>query len=144
MSDLLDEQHAQVGLALLIANPALGAGRVFDGKVPDPTPPDPRYVLVYTVVEWPSGEGGIANALDHLSVTCRTTYYCHCVGLTAASARAMAMLARSSLLDVEPVIAGRSCGLIEQTEFVPPQRDETTGRLVMDAVAVYQFTSAPG
>lgn len=140
MTDLLDELHAQAGLDLLEANAALV---VFDGKVPDPTP-NPPYVLVYTVVEWPSGDGGFANALDHLSVTCRTTWYCHCVGLTAAAARAVGMQVRSSLLDKRPTIAGRECGLIAQIETVPPQRDETTGRLVMDAIGVYQMTSAPG
>lgn len=143
MSDLFDEEHAQAGLLLLRANPALGPNRVFDGKVPDPTP-TPPYVVVYSVVEWPSGDVGIANSLDHFSVTCRTTYYCHCVGLTAAAARAMGMQVRSSLLDVRPVVAGRVCNLIEQTETVPPQRDESTGKLVMDAIGVYSFASAPG
>lgn len=138
MSDLLDELHAQVGLTLLTANPALGPAKVFDGKVPDPTP-DPPWVLVYSVVEWT--RDGIGTAITASQITVTTTYYCHCVGLTAAAARVVGMQARQSLLNVRPVITGRNCGPIKQFETVPPQRDETTGRLVMDAVGVYGFTS---
>jgi len=144
MSDLLDEQHAQVGLALLIANPALGAAKVFDGAVPNQVPPAPPlplpYVIVYTVVSWT--RDGIGTALNGTQVTVTTTWNCHCVGETAASARAMAMLVRSSLLNVRPVIAGRNCGPIKLTDDPQaPQRDETTGRLVMDESATYGFVS---
>jgi len=137
VSDLLDELHAQVGLTLLNANGAL-AGRVFDGKVPDPTP-DPPYVVLYVSVDWT--RDGIGTALNASQVTVTTTYNCHCVGLTAAAARAVGMLVRSTLLNVRPVIAGRDCGPIKQDETLPPQRDETTGRLVMDAISLYSFTS---
>lgn len=142
MADLIDKAHADVGLALLVANPALGVAKVFDGRVPEDAngkSPPPPYVLVYTIVEWP--RDGIGTALVATQNTVTTTLYCHCVGETAAAARAMAMEARASLLNVRPVIAGRNCGPIKQTEAVPPQRDETTGRLVMDAVAAYAFTS---
>lgn len=141
MSDLLDELHAQVGLDLLEATPGLGATKVFDGKVPDPTP-DPPYVILYVSVDWT--RDGIGTALNADQVTVMTTYNCHCVGLTAASARAVGMLVRSALLNVRPVIAGRSCGPIKQDETLPPQRDETTGRLVMDSISVYSYLSTPG
>ena len=138
MSDLVDELHAQAGLTLLEATPGLGPTRVFDGKVPDPTP-EPPYVLVYTTVDWP--RDGIGTALGATQVTITTTYNCHCVGLTAAAARAVGMLVRSSLLNVRPVIPGRDCGPIKQEESLPPQRDESTGRLVMDSISNYSFTS---
>lgn len=137
MADQLDELHAQAGLALLTANSAL-AGRVFDGKVPDPTP-DPPYVVVYTTVEWT--RDGIGTALGATQNTVTTTYNCHCVGLTAAAARAVGMQVRSSLLNVRPVIASRNCGPIKQDDTIPPQRDESTGRLVMDAIANYSYTT---
>jgi len=140
LSDLLDELHAQAGLTLLNANSAL-AGRVFDGKVPDPTP-DPPYLVVYTSVDWT--RDGIGTALNATQVTVMTTYNCHCVGLTAAAARAVGMQVRSTLLNARPVIAGRNCGPIKQDETLPPQRDETTGRLVMDAITVFSFLSTPG
>ena len=138
MADDLDELHAQAGLALLVADPGLV---VFDGKVPDGALPP--YVLVYTTVERPAGEMGVANALDGLSATVTATWYCHCVGESAAAARAVAMRVSRALLDRRPTIAGRACGLIRQGEMTPPNRDETTGRLVMDLVAVYHLTTTP-
>lgn len=144
MTDLLDEQHAQAGLAALAANPNLRlaadptASNVFDGKVPDPTP-DPPWVLVYTRVAWP--RDGIGTSLTEQQVTVTTTYTCHCVGLTAAAARAVAMQVRSSLLNFRPTIAGRNCSPIKQDDATDPDRDESTGRLVMDAVGVYSYTS---
>jgi hypothetical protein len=136
MADLLDQQHADVGLDLLRADAGLV---VFDSVVSDPTPDPPRYVLVYPVVEWP--RDGVGTAVSATQVTITTTYYCHCVGLTAASARALAMRVRAALLNVRPVIAGRSCSPIKQREMAPPQRDESTGRAVMDQVGVYEFSS---
>jgi hypothetical protein len=142
VADQLDDLHANVALSLLAASGALGS-KVFDGKVDDPMP-NPPFVVVYTLVEWPSGPDEMANAIDHLSATCRTTWYIHCVGSTAAAARRTAMHVRSTLIDVTPVIAGRSCGMISQVDVQPPVRDETTGRLVMDLVHVYTLLTAPG
>ena len=147
MSDLLDEQHAQVGLVLLRNYPGLGEERVFDGVVPKQVPPLPPlpmpYVLVYTTVSWP--RDGVGTALSGTQVTVTTTWNCHCVGETAESARGVAMFVRSALLNVRPVIVGRNCGLIKQMdEPNPPQRDETTGSSVMDAQATYGFISTPG
>ena len=140
MADLLDQLHANAGLNFLIADPGLV---VFDGKVPDPTP-NPPYLLAYITVSWPARETGAANALDGLSVTITTELNLHCVGLSAAAARAVAMRARVALLNKRPTIAGRNCGLIVQEDVQPPQRDETTGRLVMDQVLIFSFTSVPG
>jgi hypothetical protein len=141
VADLLDEAHARVALDLLAANTAFP---LMDGKVDDPTPNPPKWVLVYTTVEWPSGDEGMANTIDHTSVTCRTTWYVHCVGLTAAAARMLQMQVRATLLDVQPTITGRQCGMVSQIDVQPPVRDETTGRLLMDAVSVYQLLTAPG
>lgn len=140
MTDLLDEQHAQVVLGLLGGNAAL---TVLDGVVPDPWPPLP-YVLVYTQTAWPAGAAGIGNALDHNSVTCVTTGYVHCVGETAAACRAVAMQVRSSLLDAQPTIAGRNCTRLTLDDAGAPVKDETTGRAVMDMTVVCSFTSVPG
>lgn len=138
MADLLDEQHAQAGLALLEAG---DPDRVHDGRVPDGAALP--YHLVYTTVRWPAGEAGAANALDAQAVTVIAEWTVHSVAETAADARAMQMRARASLLNRRPAIAGRSCGLIRQDEVRAPVRDETTGRLVMDAVSIYSMISAP-
>ena len=136
MTDLLDETHAQVAFGLLAANPNLT--NVFDGAVPSPTP-DPPYVLVYSRVAWP--RDGIGTSLAGMQVTITTTWTCHCVALNAAAARHVGMQVRASLLNARPVIAGRNCSPIKQDDSVDPTRDETTGRLVMDAVSVYSFAS---
>lgn len=139
MADDLDELHAQAGLALLDADAVL---TVYDGKVPDPTPAPP-YVLVYTTVARPSGEAGAANALDGASQTFVTRWMCHCVGESAAAARAVAMRVRAALLDQRPTIAGRSCNPIRQDDVQSPVKDETTGRPVMDLVATYSMITTP-
>jgi hypothetical protein len=136
MTDTLDETHAQQGLAALIANPNLLG--VFDGAVPNPTP-NPPYVLIYTRVSWP--RDGVGTALSAVQVTITTTYTCHCVGLNATAARAVGMQVRSSLLNFRPVISGRNCSPIKQEDAQDADRDESTGRLVMDAIAIYSFTS---
>lgn len=146
MTDLLDDQHARVVLDLLDANNAL---TVFDGEVTRPYPAPP-YVLVYTSLAWPAGDAGLGNALDHNSVTCVATFYVHCVGGTvaaggaAAACRALSMQVRASLLDALPVIANRSCTRLTLDDAQIPNKDETTGTVVMDAVLVYSFTSVPG
>lgn len=139
MTDQLDEDHAQAGLDALAANPEL-TGRVFDAKVPDPTP-DPPYVLVYTQVAWP--REGIATSLDQRQVTITTTFVCHCVGLNAEAARAVGMQVRSSLLNLRPAVTNRSCGRIKEDDVLAAAPDETTGRLVIDQVRTYSFTSVP-
>ena len=141
MTDLLDEQHAQAFLVPLTANPYLGATKVFDGKVADPTP-DPPWVLVYLFIGFPYGSEGLGNALDGRSRTITARADCHCVGLNAAAARAVGMQVRSSLLDVRPFITGRICGPIHEPDAPdPPDRDESTGRLVMDWRLSFVFTS---
>jgi len=139
MTDTLDEQHAQVAFALLAANGNLAA--VFDGVVSNPTP-DPAttpYVLIYSVVSWP--RDGLGTSLTEQQVTITTTWTCHCVGASAMAAREIGMQVRSSLLNARPVIAGRSCSLIKQVDSIAPTRDESTDRVVIDAVSIYDFSS---
>jgi hypothetical protein len=95
--------------------------------------------LGYIQIQWP--RDGIGTALDALQRTITATATFHSVGLSAAAARAVDMQVRSSLLNVRPVIAGRNCSPIKQDAAEPPDRDESTGKLVMDAVSVYSFVS---
>ena len=133
----LDQAHAAAGLNLLRADTAL---TVHDGRVPDGAVPP--YVVVYTTVEWPTDDPD--NGIDHLSTTCVTRWFCHCVGSNAAAARAVAGRVRVALLDVRPPIPGRVCERIKsEAASAPPRRDESTGRLVMDAVQVYRMRSRP-
>lgn len=133
----LDQAHANAGLTLLAANLAL---TVHDGAVPAGSEAPP-YVVVYSHVEWPNGEPD--NGLEGTSGTCVVRWYCHAVGATAAAARAVGDQVRTSLLDVQPVIANRSCGRIRQESAQPPIRDESLGPVVMDALTVYVLETRP-
>lgn len=136
----LEEDHAQVALALLAANASLL--HVYDGAVPNPTPPDPPWVLVYTTIGRPYGTNGVGNGLDAASRTVKVQIKCKCVGGNAAAARLVGTQVRTSLLDKVPVIAGRGCGPIhEDAEPTAPERDESTGRLYMVQDLDYVFLS---
>lgn len=129
---------ATAGLALLTADSQL---TVYDGEV---TGTADHYVLVYTFRQ-------LAGALIRPDATRLTgdqravdmQLYCHCVGPTAASARAIAGRVEARLLNVRPVVSGRVCHPIRWLEGQPPNRDQSTGPTVMDQVDVYGWTSVP-
>lgn len=134
MTDGLDQALANAGLALLQADTSL---TVYDGQVPNPTPAPP-YCVVYTTVNRPSDDPD--NAADGLSRVWSAAWIVHAVGGNAIAARAVQQRVRTALLDVRPVIAGLSCGRIRMDpDSPPPQRDETTGVVVMDAVSTYRL-----
>lgn len=136
MTDTIEETHIQVGLSALAGNPALL--HVFRDVVDNPTP-DPPYVLVYPVVAWT--RDGVGVALDAVQDTITTTFTCHCVGLTPSAAVVVQMQVRSSLLNLRPVIAGRSCGPVKQDDVQPAARDESLSYPVYDAVSIFSFIS---
>lgn len=140
MTDGLDQALADAGLGLLRADVGPPALVVFDGVVPDPTPAPP-YVLVYFTVDRPADDGG--NTVDGRTRVFNARWICHCVGANAMAARAVAQRVRTQLLDVRPAVTGfapASVGLIRMDgEPPPPQRDESTGVLVMDAVETYRL-----
>ncbi len=136
MTDGLDQALASTALNLLAQDGLSPALVVYDGVVPSPDP-GPPYVLVYCFIDRPSDDPD--NSIDMRSRVWVTRWYCHCVGATAASARAIAERVRTQLLDVHPVIAGLSCGSIRLEQSQIPIRDEKTGVLVMDLVEVYRL-----
>lgn len=134
------QDHANALLALLAADAQL---TVYDGAVPDS--PAAQYALVYFYVETPDG----LTAPDKVPLTFNSDVitahvYVHCVGGNAVAARAISGRVRSLLQNVTLTIASRSCFPIRWVEGSPPQRDESTGPLVMDLVDVYGWTSVPG
>jgi len=136
MNDSLDELHAQVALVALGGNSDIV--HVYDGVVPSPTP-NPPYVLLYQRIQWP--RDGLGTALTSTQKTITTTITAHCVGLSPQAARAVQMQVRATLLNLRPIIPGRNCSPIKQDEQLEPDRDETTGRLVIDAISTYSFSS---
>lgn len=136
------QDHANAFLALLQAVPGM---TTYDGAVPRaPTVPPERYALVYFSIENPDGVAApdkTSLTFDAVAINARA--YVHCVGGNAMSARAVSGLVRDAVLNVTPSVAGRSCFPIRWLEGQPPQRDESSGPLVMDLVDVYGWTSVP-
>lgn len=137
----VEQAHADAILALLAAAPGgPPALVVYDGKIPDPpTVAATKYVLVYLSTTTPTG-----TSLTSDQDRAVTRAYCHCVGADAIAARAVAGRVAAALLNVKPTITGRVCWPIrDDNSGGPPDRDETTGTLVMDQVAVYRLESLP-
>jgi hypothetical protein len=134
-----DAAHAAAFLTLLNAVDDPPPLVVYDGAVPQLTAPP--YVVVYFADADP-----IDSPSTHLTHQARrhvTDAYCHSVGSNGTAARMVADRVRGALLGVIPTIPGRSCFPIRRTDGQPAQRDETTGRLVMDKVDIYRLSSIP-
>lgn len=133
MTDGFDQACADAFLTLLNADPDL---TVCDGIVPNGT--SPPYVLMYFTISRPSDDPD--NASDGRTRVWVPRGIFHCVGENAAAARAVAQRVRTALLDVTPTIPGLSCSPIRmEGDSLPPQRDESLGFPVMDAVETYRF-----
>ncbi len=140
MADTLDQLHINAGLDRLRADtgpPQLAVYPNSEGFVPI-NPPAP-YIRAYTTIERPIEAAG--NSMSGLSTTWTVRWYLHCVGANEYAAAATRMRARAMLLDFRPTIAGRTCGAIRLEASNPPQRDDSTGTPLMDAVDVYRLTT---
>jgi hypothetical protein len=136
------QQDASAFLTLLDSDNASPPLAVYDGFVP--TGVRPPYVVAYFSAEHPDASiDSQSSDLANGSYREDTYAYCHCVGSNAIAARAVASRVQAALLDVLPVISGRSCWPIRHTENQPATRDESTGVLVMDQVDVYRLSSVP-
>ena len=127
------DEHVAAVLALLDTATTIP---VHDGKVPDgSTPP---YVVVYFDSSDPEFDFRAQAWQFVLTATL------HSVGGNAQAARQIGDIVRSALLAVRPTISGRDCHPITREDGQPPQKDETTGQLVMDQVDQYVLRSVPG
>jgi hypothetical protein len=132
-------EHAAALLALLDADNAAPALTWFDGKVPTGTDPKVTpYVVAYFDSADPEADFTAAPYQFEMTATC------HCVGGSAQAARMVADRVRTALLGVIPAVSGRACWPVVRESGTPPQRDESTGSLVMDQVDVYTLRSVPG
>lgn len=133
------DPHIAAFLALLEAHPYLGTGAnsvPVVMEVPDPRPLE--YVVVYPQVSY--------RALDELPVRSRRAvvrFVTHSVGQTGMAAQIIAGNVREAVLDMRPAIARRTCYPIRDEQSLPPERDESTGVLVMDAMTVWRLESVP-
>lgn len=131
-------EHADAVLGLLRAAPG-NPLKVLDGAVPTGTAPP--YVLVYFADSDP--ELAESRPLTGRSDRYVLRAYCHSVGGNSEATRALGDRVRAALLDKAPTVAGRLCWPIRREDGQPPQRDESTGSLVMDRVDIYRLESGP-
>lgn len=126
-----DNPHAAALLALLHSNPLL---TVYDERVPET--PASAYVRPYV--------NELARIGDDLTMgptEAKVWVSCHCVADTAKGARIVANNVRATLLGVRLNVTGWLCWQIHHEQSIPPQRDESTGRLVMDQIDVYSLVT---
>jgi hypothetical protein len=134
------QQHATAVLGLLQADTGPPALVTFDGFVPAAT--EPPYVVVYFSLLSPESDWDTSNlSFDSRREDC--WIYCHSVGGNGAAARSVSSRVRAALLDAQPNVVGRSSWPIRHVENRPAERDESTGRLVIDQVDVYRLSSVP-
>lgn len=138
MSD--QQAHAEAVLALLRAVPALTVYPEPDSVTQVPDGAEPPYVSV-----WVSTRYDASPTLDAASSRAVTTITAHCVGANQIAARAVAQQVSRALLDVRPVIPGRTSYPIRQEPIdQPPRVDESTGVQVVDLVQQYRLETLPG
>jgi hypothetical protein len=143
------QAHADPILTLLRAAPPLPPYElltVYDGEVPDPpTGPADLYCLVYMTLTTPMGTA-LTNASDRgiMQIITHSVSGNAQVNGSAASARIVAQRVRGALLDVVPVISGRTSFPIRQTDSPPVRRDETAGPRVYDQIDVWRLETVPG
>lgn len=132
------DEHAAAVLALLDAVNDVPALNVHDGKVPSNTDPKTApYVLVYFDSNDPEFDKEAAPYRFEM------TAVCHSVAGSAKAARMVADRVRTALLGVTLSVVGRACFPITREAGTPPDRDESTGSLVMDQVDIYTVRSIP-
>ncbi|MEU4399779.1 tail completion protein gp17 [Micromonospora orduensis] len=133
------QAHADAVLARLRSAPGSPSLVVYDGQVPEG--PAPAYVVVYLHADTP--ELPDSRSVQGASERFVLNVYCHSVGGAAVAARGVAQRVRGVLLDAVLSVPGRRCWPVRHVDSQPPQRDESTGRLVMDQVDVYRLESVP-
>lgn len=126
-------QHGVAVSALLEADPSL---TVFAKRVPNLT--NPPYVRLYVSIDQETYEG-LCGTTD----TARVRLTTHSVGPNDDGAWIVQDRVRARLLDVAPTVAGWLCSRIRHDTGVPPDRDESTGREVIDAIDVWTYTATP-
>jgi hypothetical protein len=132
-------EHADAILTLLRAAPGGTPLTVHDGAVPNGAVPP--YVVVYFADNDP--ELPDSRPLSPPPGRYVLRLYAHSVGGNAPASRAVGERVRGVLLNVVPQVAGRQCFPIRREDGQPPQRDESTGTLVMDRVDIYRLESEP-
>jgi len=136
LNDHVDAILAQLRATGLVVFPGPNGVAAGEQLVPEGT--RPPYVAVH-FARPPGQSEDLGEGTSRMVVRA----YCHSVGATDISARAVAQRVADALLDAYLSVAGRSCFPVrhESSQSVPD--DESTGRRVVDLVDVYRLESAP-
>lgn len=134
------QDHAEAVLALLYDQPDLTVYPAEAGG-PELVPrgAQPPYVSVHIDADRPLG-----GRLTMRSTRMRVRIYCHCVGANDMAARAVDDLVAAALLDVRPVIAGRTVYPIRSEVGRDPRADDSTGATVVTITSTYRLETDPG
>ena len=124
--------HANAVLALAQA----GAVTVYDTAAPAL----PAYP--YAVLRFDSGRR-VRSALTAVSDTLTETVTCTSVGLDRVQSQWVAEKVTALLLDVRPVVAGRTCAPLEHLDTQPSRRDDDVAPPLFYAVDLFRFISVP-
>jgi len=127
------DDHASAVLALLEAAPNL---TVYDGSVPQNTAGS--YVVAYFSADTERSDRLTAQTTASLL---RVTT--HSVAPNPTAARRLADKVRTALLDVTPTVADWQSWPIRHDVGLPPQRDESTGKPVFDAIDAWTWQATP-
>jgi hypothetical protein len=127
--DPVPQPTAVALLALLGTNTNL---TVVDGDVA--VGQEPPYVVVYL-----AGAPHAGDDLNGRSTEASPRAYVHSVGKTPAAARIVSGQVASTIIDQRLSVSGWSCGPIKSELSNPPERDESTGVVVMDQIDVYRW-----
>lgn len=131
-----EELHAQAFLQLLAANADIPA--TFDNGVPRGNTLT-TYVVTYLRTLFPSGSP--QNAVDGRENAIKATATVYSTAPEIVACRILQYQVRQTLLGARPVIAGRSCGQIQQVDAQDAHRDDTTGAPLYSATSVFEFVS---
>lgn len=142
MSETLLQDHADAVLTLLrdetrlIVYPVAGGG---PKTIPNGT--QPPYLTAHF-----NAERVLGGRLNHRSTRFMLRIYLYCTGGDDQAARAVCDLAAAAILDTVPVINGRACYPIrhEHHRPLPPEEDQSTGRLVATILDMYRLESMTG
>ena len=134
--------HATAMLDRLQAGTAGTQIRVFDGAVPNGAAP-PYVVVYFTADTIQPGDAPDKTVYEGHPDAIDLRAWVHAVGRNAGASREVAQWVRARLHNWQPSVAGRLCFPVRHESGQPPERDESTGVLVMAQVDVYRLTSMP-
>lgn len=127
----MSREHANAVLALTAAIPNIN---VYDTQAPA------KPALPYAVVRFDSGKRDRTSIVP-VSNKVTTTVTCTAVGVDRGQSQGVAERVADALVDLRPIVAGRTCSPIEHIDTRPSQLDSAVAPPLFYAVDVFRFDS---